>query len=135
MNSYILIYTLKNEINEPKILGPENNNIKFIEELYNCEIIMNFSKVYILPENENQKDQIIKMFEFLERILKEGINFNTRDLIIIKQSIIDNREEELLRLYLKKEAIVSLVSGKAIYPKTLNQALYINELNINDIMS
>lgn len=134
MNSYILIYTLKNEINEPKILGPENNNIKFIEELYNCEIIMNFSKVYILPENENQKDQIIKMFEFLERILKEGINFNPRDLIIIKQSIIDNREEELLRLYLKKEAIVSLVSGKAIYPKTLNQALYINELNKNDIV-
>ena len=134
MNSYILIYTLKNEINEPKILGTENNNIKFIEELYNCEIIMNFSKVYILPENENQKDQIIKMFEFLERILKEGINFNTRDLIIIKQSIIDNREEELLRLYLKKEAIVSLVSGKAIYPKTLNQALYIHELNKNDIV-
>jgi len=134
MNNYVLIYTLKNEINEPKILGPENINIKFLEELYKCEIIMNFSKVYILPENEANKDEIIKMFEFLERILKEGINFNTRDLIIIKQAIVDNNEEELLRLYLKKEAIVSLVSGKAIYPKTLNQALYINELNKNDIV-
>lgn len=134
MNNYVLIYKLKNEINEPKILGPENINIKFMEELFNCEIIMNFSNVYILPESEDNKDYIIKMFEFLEKILKEGINFNTRDLIIIKQSIIDNKEDELLRLYLKKEPIVSLVSGKAIYPKTLNQALYINELNKNDIV-
>ena len=134
MNNYVLIYQLKNEINEPKILGPENINIKFMEELYNCEIIMNFSNVYILPENESLKEQIIKMFEFLERILKEGINFNTRDLIIIKQAILDNTIDELLNLYLKKEAIVSLVSGKAIYPKTLNQSLYINELNKNDIV-
>ena len=134
MSNYVLIYKLKNEINEPKILGPENINIKFMEELFNCEIIMNFSDVFILPENEDIKDNIIKMFEFLERILKEGINFNTRDLIIIKQSIIDNTIDDLLNLYLKKEAIVSLVSGKAIYPKTLNQALYINELNKNDIV-
>lgn len=134
MNNYVLIYKLQNEINESKILGPDNMNIKFMEELFNCEIIMNYSNVYILPENEELKDYIIRMFKFLENILKEGINFNTRDLIIIKQSIIDNMDEELMNLYLKKEAIVSLVSGKAVYPRTLNQALYINELNKNDIV-
>ena len=134
MNNYVLIYKLQNEINESKILGPDNMNIKFMEELFNCEIIMNYSNVYILPENEEFKDNIIRMFQFLEKILKEGINFNTRDLIIIKQSIIDNKDEELMNLYLKKEAIVSLVSGKAVYPRTLNQALYINELNKNDIV-
>ena len=134
MNNYVLIYKLQNEINESKILGPDNMNIKFMEELFNCEIIMNYSNVYILPENEELKDYIIRMFKFLEKILKEGINFNTRDLIIIKQSIIDNKDEELMNLYLKKEAIVSLVSGKAVYPRTLNQALYINELNKNDIV-
>ncbi len=134
MNNYVLIYKLQNEINESKILGPDNMNIKFMEELFNCEIIMNYSNIYILPENEDLKDYIIRMFQFLEKILKEGINFNTRDLIIIKQSIIDNKDEALMNLYLKKEAIVSLVSGKAVYPRTLNQALYINELNKNDIV-
>lgn len=134
MNNYELIYKLKNEINEPKILGPDNINLKFIEELFGCEIVMNFSNVYLLPDNIDLKENIVKMFVFLENILKEGINFNTRDLIIIKKAIMDNREEELMNLYLKKEVIVSLASGKAIYPKTLNQALYINELNKNDIV-
>lgn len=134
MNNYKLIYKLKNEINESKILGPENNNIKFIEDLYNCELMLNFSDVLLSNDNIDLENQIIKLFEFLEKILNEGINFNTRDLIIIKQAIIDENEDKLMNLYLKKELIVSLASGKAIYPKTLNQAVYINELNKNDIV-
>lgn len=136
MNNYELIYKLKNEINESKILGPDNINLKFISELYNCEIIMNFSNVYVLSSNTDLIliNNIVKMFSFLENILKENINFNIKDLIIIKQAIDDNREDELYNLYIKKEPIVSLVSGKTIYPKTLNQALYINELNKNDIV-
>lgn len=134
MNNYDLIYKLQNEINEPKLLGPENINIKFLEELYNCELMLNYGNLYLSNDNLDLKDTIIRTFQFLERILNEGINFNTRDLIIIKQAIIDNKDEDLLNLYLKKEAIVSLASGKAIYPKTLNQALYINELNKNDIV-
>lgn len=134
MNNYELIYKLKNEINESKILGPDNINLKFIEELFGCEIILNFSNVYLHTDNINIKENIVRMFEFLENILKEGINFNTRDLIIIKKSIIDHRDDELMNLYLKKEVIVSLASGKSIYPKTLNQALYISELNKNDVV-
>lgn len=134
MNNYELIYNLKNETNESKLLGPDNINIKFINELYNCEITLNFGKVYILKDNIEINNQIVKMFVFLENILNENINFNTKDLIIIKQAIDDNREEQLFNLYKKKEPIVSLVSGKTIYPKTLNQSLYINGLNKNDIV-
>ena len=131
MDSYDLIYKLQNEINEPKILGPDNNNINFIKELFNCDIMLNYSELFLLKENLDQKDNLIKMFVFLEKLLHEGINFNSRDLIVIKKAIIDNKEDQLMNLYLKKEAIVSLVTGKAIYPKTLNQAHYINELNNN----
>lgn len=134
MDNYELIYKLQNEINEPKILGPDNNNINFIEELFNCKIMLNYSELFLLLDNIDQKENLIKMFTFLEKLLHEGINFNSRDLIVIKKAIVDNNEEQLMNLYLKKEAIVSLVSGKAIYPKTLNQAHYIHELNKNDIV-
>lgn len=134
MDNYELIYKLQNEINEPKILGPDNNNINFIEELFNCKIMLNYSELFLLLDNIDQKENLIKMFTFLEKLLHEGINFNSRDLIVIKKAIVDNKEEQLMNLYLKKEAIVSLVSGKAIYPKTLNQAHYIHELNKNDIV-
>ena len=134
MSNYDLIYKLQNEINEPKILGPNNSYINFIEELFNCKLMLNYSELFLLDENIELKDKVVKLFIFLEKLLHEGINFNTRDLIIIKKSIDDSKEESLMNLYLKKEPIVSLVTGKAIYPKTLNQALYINELNKNDIV-
>ena len=134
MNNYKMIYKLQNEINEPKLLGPDNIILKFIEELFECELMLNYGEVFISNIDDELQKNVIKMFSFLEKLLFEGINFNTRDLIVIKKAIVDNIEDKLMNLYLKKEVIVSLASGKAIYPKTLNQALYINELNKNDIV-
>ena len=127
MNNYKLIYKLQNEINEPKLLGPDNIILKFIEELFECELMLNYSEVFISNVDDELQNNVIKMFSFLEKLLSEGINFNTRDLIVIKKAIVDNVEDKLMNLYLKKEVIVSLASGKAIYPKTLNQAFYIND--------
>ncbi len=134
MSDFKFIYKLQSEINEPKILGPENKNLKFIEELFDCQLMLNYTEVFVSSENNDLQNDIIKMFKFLEKLLIEGVNFNTRDLIVIKKAINDNSEDKLMNLYLKKEAIVSLATGKAIYPKTLNQSIYINELNKNDIV-
>ena len=77
MSNYELIYKLKNEINEPKILGPDNSHINFIGELFNCKLMLNYSELFLYDENIELKDKIIKMFVFLEKLLHEGINFNT----------------------------------------------------------
>lgn len=134
MENYITIYKLKNELNEPKILGPDNMNLKLLEELFSCEIVINFSEVLIPEDKIHIKDKIVIMINFLERLIESKVSFNTRDLIIINQSIKENNHEELIDLYLKKESIVTLYSGKTIYPKTLNQAHYIKCLNQNDIV-
>ena len=134
MENYIEIYNLKNELNEPKIVGPDNINLNLLCELFNADIIINYGTVLINNENISKKDHIISMFSFLEELLFKGINFNTRDLIIINQAIIDNEVDELLALYLKKESIVTMYSGKTVYPKTINQAKYIKELKSKDIV-
>lgn len=134
MKNYISIYKLKNELNEAKILGAENNNLKFIEELFSCELVSKFSEIFINEESKDKTESVIKMFEFLEKLLENSFAFNNRDLIIIHQAIIDNTCDELISLYLNKESIVTLVSGKSIYPKTLNQALYIKQLQKNDVV-
>ena len=134
MDNYIEIYNLKNELNEPKIVGPDNINLNLLCELFNTDIIINYGTVLIDNENINKKDHIISMFSFLEELLFNGISFNTRDLIIINQAIIDNEIDELLALYLKKESIVTMYSGKTVYPKTINQAKYIKELKSKDIV-
>lgn len=135
MNNYIMIYSLKNDLNEAKILGPDNSNIKMIEELYDTEILLNHSEVLVNEQiDEKIKQDIVKMFSFLEELLVNNINFNARDIIIIHQSILDDTIDDLKALFLKKEAIVTMYSGKTVYPKTLNQALYLKELYKNDIV-
>ena len=123
MDNYELIYKLQNEINEPKILGPDNNNINFIEELFNCKIMLNYSELFLLLDNIDQKENLIKMFTFLEKLLHEGINFNSRDLIVIKKAIVDNKEEQLMNLYLKKENASKLdeVLAKEKYQSLKNE--------------
>lgn len=135
MNNYIVIYSLINDLNESKILGPDNCNIKMIEELYNTEILLNHSEVLVNNDIDDElKKNITKMFTFLEDLSINNVNFNVRDIIIIHQSILDNTIDDLMALFLKKEAIVTMYSGKTVYPKTLNQALYLKELYKNDIV-
>lgn len=135
MNNYVVIYSLINDLNESKILGPDNCNIKMIEELYNTEILLNHSEVLVNNDiDDGLKKNITKMFAFLEDLSINNVNFNVRDIIIIHQSILDNTIDDLMALFLKKEAIVTMYSGKTVYPKTLNQALYLKELYKNDIV-
>ena len=135
MNNYVVIYSLTNDLNESKILGPDNCNIKMIEELYNTEILLNHSEVLVNNDIDDElKKNITKMFTFLEDLSINNVNFNVRDIIIIHQSILDNTIDDLMALFLKKEAIVTMYSGKTVYPKTLNQALYLKELYKNDIV-
>ena len=135
MNNYTVIYSLTNDLNEIKILGPDNSNLKLMEELFNTEILLNHSEI-LVDENIDDllKNKIIKIFAFLEKLLLSNISFNIRDIIIIHQSIDDGSADELMDLYLKKEAIVTMYSGKTVYPKTLNQALYLKQLYKNDVV-
>ncbi len=134
-NNYIKIYSLTSDANELKILGPDNSHMQLIMELFNTEVLLNHSEVFVNDSIEDgTKKDIITLFTSLEKMIFNNISFNLRDLIIICKCIKDNSIDELLALYLKKEPIVTNYSGKSIFPKTLNQAHYIKELFKNDVV-
>jgi phosphate starvation-inducible PhoH-like protein len=134
MNDYIQIYELNNAINEIKIIGPNSIIISLIEEIIGCEIILKQAEVKINKDDLLYQEIIIKLFTMLENLLSNNININARDIVNLIQSIKDNRDEELMKIYLSKELIVMLNNGKPVYPKSINQQLYINSLNHNDII-
>lgn len=133
MAEYKLIYELENPNNESSIIGPDNKTIFLIEELIGCEIVLNRAQVRINAEDLAFKDTIIKLFVFLERLFANDIQAGPRDIINIVQSIQDDKNEDLLNLYLNKEIIVLLHNGKPVYPKSINQQLYLQSLKKNEI--
>ena len=129
---YKNIYTIKNEFNEAKILGANNNNLKIMEEMYQHPIIVSRSIVSI-PVDKDEKE-IVLLFETLEKLLNASFSLTLIDIINIIKSIKRDEIDELLHIYLKKELICTLSNSKAIYPKTINQSLYLHALNNNSIV-
>ena len=129
---YKNIYKIKNEFNEAKILGANNTNLKAIEDMYKYPIIVSKSIVSI-PFDKDEKE-IVLLFETLEKLLNASFSLSLIDIINIIQSIKNDEIDELLKVYLKKELICSLANSKAIYPKTINQSLYLHALNNNEIV-
>ncbi len=130
----IIIYELKNELNESKLLGPNNASLSFIESLFNIKIIISQAKINIQSNHLDLKDKIISFFSFLEEMLKENIPLTDREINIIYQCLENGTLDNLHKIYFEKEPILTLNSGKTIYPKTINQAYYIKELSRNDIV-
>lgn len=130
---YKTIYTIKNELNESKISGINNRILNFIEESFNQEIILRHCDILINEEYLENEEILIILFSTLETLLNHGPLTEVDMYSIIKNITTDNYDE-LIDLFLKKEIILTTTNGKTIYPRTLNQALYIKALNNNDIV-
>lgn len=126
------IYKLKNESNEVKLLGPNNSFLKTMEDLFKYPIIISKSTVSI-PEDCDEKE-VICLFETMEEILATSYNLNMIDIVNIIQSIKNDTINDLKKVYLKKEVICVLSNGKAVFPKTINQAMYLSSMNKNEIV-
>ncbi|MDY0063519.1 MAG: PhoH family protein [Bacilli bacterium] len=133
IDGYLVAYELKNPLNESKLLGPNNTILCFIEELLGCTIFVNHALVKIKTDNQNQLQFIRKLFDILEELVEANVNITSRDIVSIVQSIEVNKEEELKKLYFEKDIILMLSSGKPIYPKTINQKLFLQALQQNEI--
>lgn len=134
MSDYIVIYELVNPLNESKILGPNNMIISLIEEIIGCEIIVKQGQIKISEESLVHQNLLTKLFSMFEQLLNKDVMISSRDVVNLIQSIKDNRDQDLINLYLNKEVVLLLHNGKAVYPKSINQKLYIQALNENDVV-
>lgn len=133
MEDFKIVYKLKNEFNEHKILGPNNSYIKSIEEMLGFTVILAQTNVYIKQDNEEEQ-KLIYLFETIETLLNNSCVLTMIDYVNIIKSIENDTVKELTKIYLKKDIIITLSNGKAIYPKTINQSKYLDALNDNEIV-
>lgn len=130
---YETIYQFKNIINEALVLGPGNKYIDLIESFYQEEIIVRNSEVKINTVSTN-KEILISLFEVLETIFENNIILTEVDILGIINNLTAENASTLIKLFTKKEILITTAQGKAIFPRTLNQKLYIDYLEKNDIV-
>lgn len=122
-----------NASDQQNICGIKNNNLKVIEELLSCEISMRGDEIFVNAD-ECEIGLLEELFSLLEEISKLNYTITERDIIYIVNLLREGRKHELLDLYKKPLSVGKKYNGRVIYPKTLNQKLYVKNLLEKDII-
>lgn len=134
MNNYKEIYSLNEEVQDLDVRGPNDSFINAIESCLKIEIVIDDRKVFLKEEDLVYEKKVCNIFEAMETLLINNIVLNLSDVHALINNIDDNNVKSIVSLYLKKDVLITNVYGKPIYPKTLNQKLYIKSLEDNDIV-
>lgn len=133
-NDYQEIYCFNEEIDESLIVGPNDLFIKLLEEKLECRIIIRGHKVLSMPKKEEQLSRLKIIFSVMERLVENKIEISEKELYSIINNVDENNYKSIVNLFTKKDIIYTTSSGRSIYPRTLNQKIYIKSLEDNDIV-
>ena len=133
-NDYQELYTFGDDIDESLIIGPNDLFIKLLEEKLDCEIIARCNKVLSTASKEEQINKLKIVFYVMERLVENKIEITEKELYSIINNVDENNYKSIVNLFTKKDIIYTTSSGRSIYPRTLNQKIYIKSLEDNDIV-
>ena len=132
--SFKEIYNLNPDLDERLIVGISEKNLKYIEEKFKTTLSIRQGKVYMNVEDLKYEKDIVIIFNVLEKLVENNIEINDSELRSIIHNVDEDNYKSIVSLYLKKDVIYTTSSGRTIYPRTLNQKLYIKSLEDNDIV-
>ena len=136
MAEYKMIYKIDNLELEQALIGVDDNNLKVIEEKFKVELKAHIGEISI--NNIHYNDFIVRkincILKAMELLLENKILLNDADLHSLINNIDEENYKSVVSLYLNKEILFTTQSGKSIYPKTLNQKIYLKALEENDIV-
>ena len=124
---------ITNASDQQNICGIKNNNLKVIEDLFSCEISMRGDEIYV-NANEEEIGLLEELFSLLEEVSKLNYSITERDIIYIINLLKEGRGNELIDLYKKPLNVGKKFNGRTVYPKTLNQKIYVKNLFEKDII-
>ena len=136
MAEYKMIFKLENLELEQALIGVDDNNIKVIEEKFKVELRVHLGEISIntIHYNDLLIKKIVCILKAIELLLENKILLNDADLHSLINNIDEENYKSVVSLYLNKEVLFTTQSGKSVYPKTLNQKIYLKALEENDIV-
>lgn len=114
--------------------GPNNNNIKTIEGIYNIKLNVVNDYVFTNSDDINIISKLNILSHKLLEVIDLGAKIGPRDIVYLANLIEDKEENNFIKLYQNKKPVVYTYNNKPIYPKTIKQIEYVSLLNIKDIV-
>jgi len=124
-----------NNLNElVDLLGVNDKNIKLLSKLLKVNIYSNNEEILVDSEDEDKITKLQKIFAIMIALIRNNIVFNERDVIYLYHTVgkIDN--QEIISLFLSRKEVIKTYTGKPIFPKTINQKLYLEAIENNAIV-
>ncbi len=116
------------------ISGPNDTHLKLLSQLYNTKISFYQNKLTIDSKEEKIIENVNSLFLVLIEIADLNVEITNRDIVYLYKLQQSCRLHEGLSLYQNNEAIGKTVDHKSIYPKTLNQRVYFDNLKHKSIV-
>jgi len=117
-----------------ELFGSNDKNLKLLKKLFHVEIYSNNKDIIVDTFEPKIISELTKMIGILIKLIRKNLAISERDIIYIKQLLQDSEEEDILSLFLNRKEIIKTLSGKPIFPKTLNQKRYVKAIEDNTIV-
>lgn len=111
-----------------ELLGSNDCHLKLLKKLYNVDIFSNNSELVVDSNDEKVVAELTELISILIILIRNNVVIAERDIIYIKQLLNDAKKEEILSLFLNRKEIIKTLTGKPIFPKTLNQKRYVDSI-------
>ena len=118
-------------VDELQILsGPNNSFLKMIEDYFETEIVLINSEFYV--KDTQYKDMIERVLLVMLKEHRSNQVLKTGDIIYICNLTKQNKEN--LYSELRRKVIAKTKSGKNIFPKTIGQRVFVEEMLMKDVI-
>jgi phosphate starvation-inducible protein PhoH and related proteins len=113
------------------LFGPQDENIKFLEALFNVQIHLRGSNLTLEGE-EHDVAMLERIFYDFANIAQRGHTFSNGDLKAAFKQIAEDAALSLHDFFPKGQIITS--GGRQVTPKSANQRRYIEAVHQNDVV-
>ena len=121
-------------VDAKNIAGIHNQNIKVLEEKFECSIDIHGENVLCSSDNSEHINYLDKIFRVLLKISQMSLNISPRDVMYVINVIEQNIEERYIDFLKKRKPIGHTINNKPIYAKTLKQDEYVKYLSKKDLI-
>lgn len=116
-----------------KVLGTQDRNLNVFRQYLGVKITIDGEKI-LTNANGNIKDLVERVFEVLIKLANMQITLNERDVMYVIKLAEEKLEDKIFDLYHNRKRIIITDRGKSVYPKTINQQIYANEILKRDLI-
>lgn len=112
------------------LTGPNRSFLKMIEDYFDTEITALNEEFYI--QDKNKKDVVQRVLLVMLNEIRSNQVFKTGDIIYICNLSKQNKEN--IYAQLRRQVIAKTRSGKSIFPKTIGQKDFVDQMQSKDVV-